>query len=367
MSTDVLINVAPGETRLALVEDGRLSEYVNSRAGAQSQVGALFLGRVISVSKPLDAAFVDIGAQRPGLLAFGDTKENAPKLTEGAAVLVRVLRDASDDKGPKLTARVDHPIPAETRAPALIVAAPDPVEHFLATRLQPGWRVRADDRRFKLAEYYAEKTAIFAEHEVEEQLDAALQPNVPFGDGASLVIEETAALTAIDVNSGPRGDAVSVNLGAAVEVARQLRLRNIGGQIVIDFLPMKRRDRRDQVIEALRAAVAKDGCEVHVLGLTRLGLAELTRRRVGETLAARLGATSRIERSAETAALDLLRALVWQGKGGGTRKIALSLSPEIEHLLAARYRVLLDDLIRRHALQVERNIDPALAPDKYRL
>ncbi len=367
MSTDVLINVAPGETRLALVEDGRLSELVNSRVGAQSLVGAVYLGRVASVSKPLDAAFVDIGAQRPGLLAFGDTKEDAPKLIEGAVVLVRVLRDASEDKGPKLTARVDYPVPAETRAPTLIAASPDPVEYFLDTRLQAGWRVLADDRRFKMAEYYAEKTPIFAEHEVEEQLEAALQPHVPFGDGASLVIEETAALTAIDVNSGPRGDAFSVNLAAAVEVARQLRLRNIGGQIAIDFLPMKRRDRRDQVIEALRAAVAADAHEVHVFGLTRLGLAELTRRRVGETLAARLGAANRIERSPETATLDLLRALDWQGKGSGARKIAVSLSPAIEQLLAARYRALLDDLIRRHALQVERSIDPALAPDKYRL
>ena len=367
MGTDVLINVAPGETRLALVEDGRLSEIVISRAGAQSLVGAVFLGRVKSVSKPLDAAFVDLGLQRPGLLAYADTPDNAAKLIEGAAVLVRVLRDATDDKGPKLTARVDHPIAPQMRAPLLVAAAPDPVDHFLGTRVQPAWRVMADDRRFKAAEYYAGIMPIFAEHDVEEQLDSALIPVVPFGEGASLVIEETAALTAIDVNSGPRGDAFSVNLGAVAEVARQLRLRNLAGQIVIDLLPMKRRDRRDQVLAALRAAVTNDANEVHVLGLTRLGLAELTRRRVGETLGARLGVASRTLRSPETAALDLLRNLDWRGRGRGARQIKVSLSPAIEALLVARYRALLDDLVRRHALQLDRSVDPILAPEKYLL
>jgi Ribonuclease G/E len=364
--SEILINAAPGETRLALVEDGRLIEYVTSRADARSQVGALYLGRVASVSRPLDAAFIDLGFERTGLLAFADTKEGAPKLTEGAAVAVRVLRDASADKGPKLTARLEYAVPSDAKAPLLLRAAPDPIDDFLAARVQPGWRVIADHPRAD-AELHRARTSIFAEHDIEGQIEAALQPIVALPDGASLVIEETAALVAIDVNTGPRGDAYTVNLAAAAEIARQLRLRNLAGQIVIDFVAMKRRDRREQVIAALRAAVADDARDVHVLGLTRLGLAELTRRRVGESLTARLGFTNKVERSADRAALDLLRAIDAQARSSGTRQFTPILSIQIETMLKTNFKSVLDDLTRRHALQLDLRVDPALARGEYRL
>ena len=366
MTTEVLINAAPGETRLALVEDGRLVEYVNSRIGSQSLVGAIFVGRVAKVSKALDAVFVDLGLERPGLLAFSDTKPGAPKLIEGAPVLVRVTRDASGDKGPKLTAHIDHELPLDVKAPALILAAPDPVASFLATRVQSGWRVIADMPRAG-AESRRVSTPIFAEHDVDAQLDAALLPVVPLGDGASLVIEETAALVAIDVNTGARGAPHAVNLVAIAEIARQLRLRNLAGQILIDLLPEKGRERRDQLVAALRAAVANDPCDVNVFGLTRLGLAELTRRRVGESLAVRMGYKTLAARSAESAALDLLRSIDEQAKSSGARKFAPAISSAVDGLLKSTLRGVLEDLTRRHALQLNMTVDTALAPGEFRL
>src|SRR5690606_38391286 len=151
------------------------------------------------------------------------------------------------------------------------------------------------------------------------QLEAALHPAAPFGDGASLIIEETEALTAIDVNSGPRGRPLATNLAACAEIARQIRLRNIGGQIVIDFLPLKERDQRTRLVEKRSKVVKSDPHDVEVFGLTRLGLGELTRRRVGESLAPRLGAPQGWRRSAETGALALLRTLDEQACFGGTR------------------------------------------------
>lgn len=364
--TEIFINAAPGETRLALVENGRLIEYVNSRLGAQSQLGAIYLGRVASVSRPLDAAFVNLGSARPGLLAFADTKDGAPKLTEGSAVVVRVTRDATEDKGPKLTARLDREIPADVRAPALLDAAPDPVAQFLASRVPPGSRIIADDRRAG-AEVHRGPAPIFAEHDIESQLEAALLSVVPLAEGASLVIEETAALVAIDVNTGPRGDAFEVNLAAVSEIAQQLRLRNLAGQIVIDFLPMKRRDRRDQMIAALKAAVAADPNDVHVLGLTRLGLAELTRRRVGESLAVRLGYRQVAVRSAETAALDLLRAIDEQARRSGTRRFAPRVSSQVKNLLVTQFTTVLEDLTRRHALELTVSVEAILAPGEFYL
>lgn len=361
---EIFINAAPGETRLAMIEDGRLVEYVNSRAGSDSRLGAVYLGRVASVSRPLDAAFVDLGLERPGLLAFADAKEGAPKLSEGAAVAVRVVRDASADKGPKLTARIDVAVPVDARAPVLLSPAPDPVSDFLATRIQPDWRIVADDRRAG-AEFHRGPAPIFAEHEIETQIEAALSQIVPLPDGGSLVIEETAALVAIDVNTGPRGDAYEVNLAAVAEIARQLRLRNLAGQIVIDLVPVKRRDRREQVLAGLRAAVASDPCEVHVLGLTRLGLAELTRRRVGESLSVRLGYTQRAVRSAETATLDLLRLIDEQARASGARRFAPRLSAAIDALLAARFKSVLADLTRRHALELSPSVDASLAAGEF--
>jgi ribonuclease G len=366
MITEVFINAAPGETRLALVENGRLAEYVNSRIGARSLVGAIFLGRVSNVSKALDAAFIDLGLDRPGLLAFADTKESVPKLVEGAPVLVQVTRDATDDKGPKLTGRTDCAVPSDLKAPAVIIAAPDPVAHFLETRIQPGWHVISDAPR-QGVEVRRAATPIFAERDIEAQLEAALQPVVPLGDGASLVIEETAALVAIDVNSGPRGAPYAVNLAAAAEIARQMRLRNLAGQIFVDFLAVKGRERREQLIAALRAAVADDPCEVHVLGLSRLGLAEMTRRRIGESLAMRLGYRSVSIRSAEGAVFDLLRSIDEQAKASGARRFAPAIPPAIDALLKSTLRAVLEDLIRRHALQIAWSIDAALAPGEFRL
>jgi ribonuclease G len=366
MTIEVLINAAPGETRLALVEDGRLVEYVTSRVGSQSLVGAIYLGRVVTVSKALDAAFVDLGLDRPGLLAFSDTKQGAPKMVEGAPVIVRVTRDATDDKGPKLTGRVDHAVPADVKAPAMLVAAPDPVVDFLATRVQPGWRVISDAPRAG-AELRRASTPIFSEHDVDAQLEAALQPVVALGDGASLVIEETAALVAIDVNTGPRGAPHAVNLAAVAEIARQIRLRNLAGQILIDFLPEKGRERREQLVAAVRAAFADDPSDVHVLGLTRLGLAELTRRRVGESLGVRMGYRTQAARSAESAAFDLLRGIDEQARSAGTRKFAATISPAVDALLKSGLRGVLDDLTRRHALQLTINVDAALAAGDFKL
>jgi len=367
---EVFINAAPGETRLALVEGRRLVEYVNSRVGAQSQVGAVYMGRVANVSRALDAAFIELGLDRPGLLAFSDTKEGAPKLVEGASVCVRVTRDATDDKGYKLTGRIDQAQEndwlADARAPALIQPAPDPVQHFLDTRVRPGWRVIADSPRAGV-DLHRARTPIFAEHDIEAQLEAALQPEVALGDGATLVIEETAALVAIDVNTGPRGAAHAVNLAAVPEIARQLRLRNLAGQILIDFLPVKGRERRQQVVDALRAAVADDPNDVHVLGLTRLGLCELTRRRVGESLAVRLGYRAHAMRSAETGALDLLRTLDEQAKASGARVFAPTVSVAIDGLLKSRLGEVRQDLTRRHALMLDIRVDAALAPGDFKL
>jgi ribonuclease G len=127
------------------------------------------------------------------------------------------------------------------------------------------------------------------------QVQDALEPRVPLPAGGTIIIESTAAMTVIDVNAESAGGAqadltgerviLRINLAAAREVARQLRLRNVGGIVVVDFIDLMDAAARKQVVECLRTAVAEDPADVWVGGMSRLGLVELTRKRRGPTLA----------------------------------------------------------------------------------
>jgi ribonuclease E/ribonuclease G len=131
---------------------------------------------------------------------------------------------------------------------------------------------------------------LFDLHDLDEAIAALSEPRVVLRDGASLAIEPTEALTAIDVNAGPESNTLSVNLTAAQEIARQLRLRHIGGIVVIDFISMSRERDRDQVMEALKAAVADDPSQTYIVPMSPLGLVEMTRERRGPGLESKIDA-----------------------------------------------------------------------------
>jgi len=135
------------------------------------------------------------------------------------------------------------------------------------------------------------KLPIYEEFHVHEQLHKAIDRKVWLPSGGSLIIERTEALTVIDVNTGKNVGSSSLeetvfsnNLEAAVEVARQLRLRDIGGIIVIDFIDMEIRANRQAVITAFREALARDKTRTQVFDISELGLVEMTRKRIGEGL-----------------------------------------------------------------------------------
>jgi ribonuclease E len=143
-------------------------------------------------------------------------------------------------------------------------------------------------------EYYdpgAEGLTLFEHHHVHEQVHKALDRKVWLPSGGSLIIEHTEALTVIDVNTGKNVGTSSLeetvfhnNLEAAEEIAKQLRLRDIGGIIVIDFIDMEIRDNRDKVVEVFRNALARDKTRSQVFAISELGLVEMTRKRIGEGL-----------------------------------------------------------------------------------
>lgn len=126
--------------------------------------------------------------------------------------------------------------------------------------------------------------SLFDLHDLDGWIMALKGPRVPLPAGGSLVIEPTEALTVIDVNGGGEANPLAVNLAAAAEIGRQLRLRHIGGIIVIDFVSLNRPADRSRTEQALRQALAADPARTHVLPMSGLGLMEMTRERRGPEL-----------------------------------------------------------------------------------
>ena len=198
-----------------------------------------------------------------------------------------------------------------SKAPALLYREPDMAVRVIREEFSQEYRsVLIDNRELYVAvrdyvasispeladrvEYYdpeAEPLPMFERHHVHEQLHRALDRKVWLPSGGSLIIERTEALTVIDVNTGKNVGRSSLeetvfknNLEAAVEIARQLRLRDIGGIIVVDFIDMERRDNREEVARVFRDALSRDKTRTQVFEISELGLCEMTRKRIGEGL-----------------------------------------------------------------------------------
>lgn len=140
------------------------------------------------------------------------------------------------------------------------------------------------------------KEDIFSDYGIDEKINHALRPKVWLKSGGYLVIQQTEALTVIDVNTGKyvgekslKDTIAHINQEAAREIARQLRLRNLGGIIIIDFIDMTSDEDKEQLLDVLEKAVARDKLKCQVMGLTQLGLVEMTRKKVGQTLEVRYG------------------------------------------------------------------------------
>src|SRR5690606_821733 len=196
-----------------------------------------------------------------------------------------------------------------------------------------------------------------------EQLEEALQPTVPLPGGGSLIIEPTAAFTAIDVNAGGR-QALEANLAAAREIARQLRLRRIGGTVVIDFIDLPSRPLRARVMSALRDAVADDPAPVQVFWMPRFGLVELSRKRAGPSLAEMLGRPCPVCAGAGT-----LPALRWRAEqllrqlaNLPPRGARVLVAPDLHDYLSGVGRAAWEAVAGRHGQGITLGRDQALPP-----
>ncbi len=377
MSRRLLISALPGETRAAWLEDGRLADLAILRDDKPWVADNVYLGRVTARDKGLAAAFVDIGLERPGFLPLAE----APKgLSEGDAVAVRVAREPGADKGARLTARglpVELRAKAETlRPPALLRAADDPIAAALAEDPAPEEIVLDDPVTFQRAKArLAERPELLArlrldldpeppfEREgVEDAIEALLEPRVALPSGGYLLIEPVRTLTAVDVNtggaegrSGPAAQALAVDLEAAAEIPRQLRLRGLSGLIAIDFLALRDEAARKRVVEALKRGLEDDPQPGRVFAPRRSGLVEMTRRRARPALheiltePCGIGGSGRVK-DPVTRAYEALRALARAAARNPGRRVALAAEPRTLAALqgpAARARGLIEERLGR--------------------
>jgi ribonuclease G len=411
VTAEVFIRCGPGERRIVLTENGKLSRVLIDRDHEPSLVGAVYAGRIASVVKGLNAAFVELDGDLTGFLAAPDAQvfdrqREKPKpidtlFNEGDAVLVQVSRDGFDGKGPKLTTRIDlasenlilsvarpglnisqkiqdvatrdrleglfEPVlptdaglivrtraadaedaVLEKEAAALtgkwaeikeadeaaettqcLLPPPPAALAFLADHYDLGLtRIVLDDRKMAndltmaceeklpgLASLISREEGgrLFETHDLDDQWAALLQPVVSLPGGGKLIIEETAALTAIDIDSGPKESGarpedhnLRINLEAAGEILRHIALREISGQIMVDFLPQRDPENREEIAAELDALSGPLRRELNFFGFTRLGLFEMTRRRRRPSLTQTLFAADGRNLSPVTIALDAL-------------------------------------------------------------
>jgi Ribonuclease G/E len=285
VSIRILAASSPGEVRVAAVQGNELLDYAIWRPGAPDGVGDLHRGRVIARVPAMAGAFVAL----EGAEGFLPDSQGGAEVTEGDALGVHVTRAAQSGKGPRLSARLQ----AADRAlvgsgpPALLRRGPDGVERL--ARLHPDAPIIVDDPALA-APLRGSRVSIARpvfDDALETEVETLARSTVELPGGGSLHVHPTPALVAIDLDTGAatseRGGKAAMqtrfNRVALSVLARQIRLRNLSGAIVVDFAGLSVR-RRAALQPDLAAALAHDPLRPHLLGFTALGLAEILRPRV---------------------------------------------------------------------------------------
>ena len=452
MSEEILINVTPRETRVALVENGVLQEIFIERAGRRGIVGNVYRGRVCRVLPGMQAAFVDIGLERAAFLHAsdvgsrnleGETNGNggqnniAELLHEGQEISVQVNKDPLGTKGARLTTQITIPsrylvfipeipnvgISQKIESEAERVRLRDIIQLFMSEQsgggfiartaaegastdalradmlfLQKLWqsiaekertaeagtlvygdlpltirvmrdmlddnieRVRIDSRETHQraitfcdqfmpdmqtqVEYYPGERPIFDIYGVEDEIQKALERKVQLKSGGYVILDQTEAMTTADVNTGgyvghrnQEETIFKTNLEAAQAIARQLRLRNLGGIIIIDFIDMQVEEHKRQVLRALEKCLEKDHAKTHITEVSSLGLVEMTRKRTSESLehvmcetCPTCGGRASLK-TAETACYEIFREILRESRQFDTEQLLVLASQEVVDLL----------------------------------
>jgi len=411
-SEEILINVTPQETRVAVMQLGVVQDLYIERSSSCGIVSNVYLGRVKRVLPGMQSAFIDIGLERSAFLHVadiwgnsgnGDTAKPIEKiLFEGQTLLVQVIKEPIGSKGAAqrdaLRARLQAALPPEHSGGYIIrtvaetadepdfladIAYLDKLWHNLQNTVQSASapqllyqelnlslrvlrdfvgndmpRIQVDSRvtyqgmlEFAQAynplaaerlEHYQGARPLFDLYGVEAEIERALAKRVDLKSGGYLIIDQTEALTTIDVNTGGFvglrnfDDTIfKTNLEATQVIARQLRLRNLGGIIICDFIDMDTQEHRDAVLDEFKKALLLDHTHVSVSGFSSLGLVEMTRKRTRESLAHVLcepcpTCQGRGEvKTAQTVCYEILREIVREARQFNAREYRILASQQV--------------------------------------
>ncbi|MCW8963131.1 MAG: ribonuclease G [Gammaproteobacteria bacterium] len=449
MHEEILVNVTPQETRVAVVENGMLQELLLERRDKLGMVGNIYKGKVRRVLPGMQAAFIDIGLDRAAFLHASDivskrdngcdveTLQIEEMLSEGQTLLVQVIKDPLGTKGARLTTQITIPsrylvlmpqvkclgvssklededernrlkkavaeLSGDTRTEGYIVrTAAEGVgnEELKAdiNYLQKLWgiireremkakpgdmvyeelnlvmrtlrdfidegvaKVLVDSRgaygrmcefteKFlpefsERLEHYTGERPLFDLYNIEDEIQKALQSKVQLKSGGYLIIDQTEAMTTIDVNTGAyvghrnlEETIFKTNLEAAQAIARQLRLRNLGGIIILDFIDMVNEEHKRQVLRAFEKCIDKDHAKCYLTDISRLGLIEMTRKRTRESLEHVLCepcstcAGRGSVKTAQTVCYEIFREIMRESRQFDADKLLILASQEVVDLL----------------------------------
>jgi ribonuclease G len=480
LSTDLLISSDPWENRVAILEDGKLSEYYIERD--ERVIGSIYKGKVQNVLPGMGASFVDIGLGRNAFLYVDDINKTPlnigdveitggrsgwtinEKVSKGDDVLVQIVKEPRGLKGARVSTNISLPgrylilmptgkysgvsrkiesaeernrlkgvmkaIRPEGMATVVRTAAggvsnaeliadlgvlirmwhgilenyksaPTPsllhkdmnlvykaARDFITPEVQNVWiddpeeaeRVR-DFMRLLGPQYverikpYANGANLFADYKIDEEVAKLMKPTAKLPSGGSIVIETTEALTVIDVNSGKftggknlDDTIVKTNIEAAAEIARQVRLRDIGGIIVCDFIDMSSEGDRNKVIKSLEDGLKKDRTRSTIQSFSPLGLLEFTRKRVGKDLAGQLRSTCPMctglgsVMSPETVTISTFRQIA-NHRNGHADHVHVAASAQVAAQIEFWYEEELRGLSERVKTPIDVRVDPAVHPE----
>ena len=227
---------------------------------------------------------------------------------------------------------------------------------------------------------YRDETPLFDKYDIEAEIRGLFQQRVDLPTGGYVIIQPTEALTSIDVNTGrytgkkdPESTILRTNVEAAREVARQLRLRDIGGIVVVDFIDMETRGNRDKVLQELRTHLGRDRARTKAFAVSELGLVEMTRQRVRPSLLQSMTAacptcsgTGRVFRP-EVVVRRMERSLKRAGADHKERQLAVRLHPEVALYLVEQEPNFLRQLEKQTGLELEVRDDPMMRLDEFRM
>jgi ribonuclease G len=223
--------------------------------------------------------------------------------------------------------------------------------------------------------WYGERTPIFEAHGIEKEIEKALRRRVWLKSGGYIVIDHTEALVSIDVNTGKyvgkrdfEQTVLKINLEAVGEIVRQIRLRDLGGIIIIDFIDMEAPDHREQVEKALKRALVEDKARTNVLAISELGLVEMTRKRVRQDLRSLLTEScptcrgAGVVKSSATLAAEVFRAVQARAADAAGREIVVRAHPALAEHLDSEHRDALQRLAQASDVKITLQAASADAP-----